>query len=46
MSSPKKPAIWADAMRLATEIEVAVRGVVGAALAAKNRYSQATCQCG
>jgi hypothetical protein len=26
MSSPKKPAIWADAMRLATEIEVAVRG--------------------
>lgn len=26
MSSPKKPAIWADAMALATEIEVAVRG--------------------
>jgi hypothetical protein len=26
MSSPKKPAIWADAMHLATEIEVAVRG--------------------
>ncbi len=26
MSAPKKPAIWADAMLLATEIEVAVRG--------------------
>ncbi len=26
MSRPKKPAIWADAMALATEIEVAVRG--------------------
>lgn len=26
MNTPKKPAIWADAMALATEIEVAVRG--------------------
>jgi hypothetical protein len=26
MNAPKKPAIWADAMLLATEIEVAVRG--------------------
>jgi hypothetical protein len=26
MNAPRKPAIWADAMRLATEIEVAVRG--------------------
>jgi len=26
MNAPKKPAIWADALLLATEIEVAVRG--------------------
>jgi len=26
MNAPRKPAIWADAMQLATEIEVAVRG--------------------
>lgn len=26
MNAPKKPAIWADAMQLAAEIEVAVRG--------------------